>query len=448
MSRTGTSKERLRPISGFPEWTPEYRAVELEWIDRLRAVFESYGFASIEPRSVEPVEVLLKQGDTDKEIYAIGRLAAEPGDRPEPAYGLHYDMTVPMARYVAANLNRLSFPFKRYQIQKAWRGERPQEGRFREFLQCDIDVVDTRELPLHFDAEIPAIMREAMAAIGAGPVVTRISNRKVLEGYYAGLGVADTANAIRIVDKLDKAGPDGVGAMLSAELGLDGATIGRMLALAEISGADASVVERARALGVESELLERGLDELEFVMAELARFPEGEFVADLSIARGLAYYTGTVYEAKFADFPDFPTICGGGRYDDLVGGLIARRMPGIGISIGLTRVFAKLAAEGRIAPGRKAPTDILVVHTRGAPYRTVRETADALRRRGFRVEQYHEDRKLNAQLKYASEKGIPWIWFPPADDGGRHEVKNSETREQVPADPAAWTPAGSPGRES
>ena len=440
MSSRMTPKEKLRPISGFPELLPEYRIVELEWIDKLRGVFESYGFASIEPRTVEPVEVLLKQGDTDKEIYTIGRLAADPADKTEPTYALHYDMTVPMARYVAANMNELTFPFKRYQIQKAWRGERPQDGRFREFLQCDVDVVDTREIPLHFDAEIPVIMHEAVEAIGAGPLTTKINNRKVLEGYYSGLGITDAANVIRIIDKLDKIGPKGVGAMLTDELDLDGATIEKVLGLAEIRGNDASVVQRVRALGVTSQLLEEGLDELHFVMRELERFPEGAFVADLSIARGLAYYTGTVYEAKFADFPDFPTVCGGGRYDNLVGDFVSKRLPGIGISIGLTRIFAKLMREGRIKAGRKAPTEILVVHTRGAPYTLVRETAHALRSRGFKVEQYHEDRKLNAQLKYAGEKGIPWVWFPPTEKDGEHQVKNSASRDQVPADPATWVP--------
>ena len=172
--KTTTSKERVRNISGFPEWLPEYRLVELQWIDLFRKVFESYGFTSIEPRSIEPVEVLLKQGDTDKEIYSIGRLLDNKSDENEPSYALHYDMTVPMARYVAANINQLNFPFKRYQIQKAWRGERPQDGRFREFLQCDIDVVDTRPIPLHFDAEIPIIMHEAIESIGAGPLTTRL----------------------------------------------------------------------------------------------------------------------------------------------------------------------------------------------------------------------------------------------------------------------------------
>ncbi len=435
-----TPKERLRPISGFPEWLPEIRAIELQWIDSLRRVFESYGYCSIEPRSVEPVEVLLKQGDTDKEIYAISRLQEEEDTAPEPAYGLHYDMTVPMARYVAANMNELVFPFKRYQIQKAWRGERPQEGRFREFLQCDVDVVDTREIPLHFDAEMPVIMQEAIEAIGAGPVVTGLNNRKVLEGFYSGLGIEDTASALRIIDKRDKIGDDGVASQLKAELELGDATIKQMLALAAIRGTDPAVIDRVRGLSITTPLLEQGLDELDFVLRELQRFPQGTFVADFSIARGLAYYTGTVYETRFADYPDFPTICGGGRYDNLVGDLVNRRVPGIGISIGLTRILAKLVREGRISPGRRGPTDILVVHTRGAPYELVSRTARALRARGWRVEQYHEDRRLNAQLRYASQKDIPWIWFPPAREDGEHQVKHSQTRHQEPADPETWVP--------
>jgi len=434
------SKERIRSISGFPEWLPEYRLVELEWIDSLRRVFESYGFTSIEPRSIEPVEVLLKQGDTDKEIYAIGRLLGDNDNEVEPSYALHYDMTVPMARYVAANMNQLNFPFKRYQIQKAWRGERPQDGRFREFLQCDIDVVDTRPIPPHFDAEIPIIMHEAIEAIDAGPLTTKVNNRKVLEGFYMGLGVSDTTNIIRIIDKLDKVGTDGVTTMLSNELELSATTIDKILNLATIKGSGENVINRIKDLDVKSDLLHEGLNELEFVIQQLEKHKNGTFLVDMSIARGLAYYTGTVYESRFTDYPDFPTICGGGRYDNLVGDFVNKKLPGIGISIGLTRIFAKLMKEGKIQATQKTPTEILVVHTQNAPYHFIKDTADLLRSRGFNVEQYHEDRKLKAQLKYADEKMIPWIWFPPSEPNGPHEVKNSKTRDQNIADPSTWLP--------
>ena len=419
---------------------PEHRIIELEWIDKLRTTFESYGFTSIETRSVEPIDILLKQGDTDKEIYAIRRLLDEPDEIFEPSYALHYDLTVPMARYVAANLNDLTFPFKRYQIQKAWRGERPQDGRFREFLQCDIDVVDTRDIPLHFDAEIPIIMHEAVEAIGAGPLRTKINNRKVLEGYYTGLGIREADSVIRIIDKLDKIGHQGVGAILANEMGINGKLVEQILDLAKIRGDNTSVIQQILDLGVRSDLLEEGVEELHFVMQELEKLPDRPFIADLSVARGLAYYTGTVYEAKFKDFPEFPTICGGGRYDNLVGDLANKRLPGIGISIGLSRIFSKLMREGRITATRKSPTQILVTHTLGASYELVRATAQLLRNRGFKVEQYHQDRKLKIQLKYATEKEIPWIWFPPAEEGGNHKVKNSVSREQFIVDPTTWLP--------
>lgn len=434
-------KQKLKPISGFPEWTPEIRMVEQAWIDRIRAIFESYGFAPIETRSVEPVEVLLKQGDTDKEIYALRRLLEEEGAGGEPDYALHYDLTVPMARYVAANLNALTFPFKRYQIQRAWRGERPQEGRFREFTQCDIDVVDQRDIPLHFDAEMPAVVFEVMQALDVGPTVTRINNRKVLEGFYRGLGVEAAHEVIRIVDKQDKIGSAGVAKMLTDELSLDDATIAKVLELAAIRAGKADeVVGRVRVLGVSGELLEQGLDELHFVMRELEAYPDGAFLADLSVARGLAYYTGTVYEVKFADDPDFPTICGGGRYENLVGSLLNKHLPGIGISIGLTRIFSKLVKDGTIAPTRKTPTEVMVCWPPGGTYEEIKAAAVALRRRGIKTEQFHEPRKMKQQMAYASNKGIPYVWFPAVGADGAHAVKDLTTGEQQAADPSVWAP--------
>jgi histidyl-tRNA synthetase len=431
-------KQKLKPISGFPEWLPELRLIEQRWIDTIRGVFESYGYASIETRAVEPVDVLLKQGDTDKEIYAIGRLFE---DRPDarPEYALHYDMTVPLARFVAAHLNELVFPVKRYQIQKAWRGERPQEGRFREFYQCDIDVIDRREIPLHFDAEMPAIMIETLDKLQVGAVLTKVNNRKVLEGFYAGLGIEQANDVIRIVDKLDKVGPTGVARTLTDEVGVPADKIAKVLALAEIRGADEGVVQRVKALGVASPLLDQGLSELGFVLRELKSQVGHGFVADLAVARGLAYYTGTVYEAKFVEWPDYPTICGGGRYDNLVGSLINQRLPGIGISIGLTRIFAKLVKEGRLAATQKTPTQVLVAFVPGASYAVVKAATQKLRARGLKTEQYHEERKLDQQLRYAAAKGIRYVWFPPAD-GGVHEVKDLASGTQAAADPDRWQP--------
>ncbi|MFN7194327.1 MAG: ATP phosphoribosyltransferase regulatory subunit, partial [Rhodospirillales bacterium] len=254
-------------------------------------------------------------------------------------------------------------------------------------------------------------------------------------------GIADAANTMRNVDKLDKIGASGVAAMLMGELGLDEATVAKVLALSEIKGSDAGVLAAVEKLGVKSATLEQGLHELGFVLDALKRFPSGAFVADLSIARGLAYYTGSVYETKLVEFPDFPTVCGGGRYDNLVGSLINRRLPGIGISIGLTRIFWKMQKEGRIAAPRKSPSDVLVLFPRGGAYADVAATAQALRSRGLKVEMYHEDRKIDAQFKYATDKGIPYVWFLPAEAGAAHKVKDLAVGTQHEADPSSWLPA-------
>ncbi len=240
----------MSPISGFPEWLPEQRIVELKWMDDIRRVFESYGYCSIETPSVEEIEALLAKGETDKEIYTVQRLHRDD-EAGEPRLGLHYDLTVPLARYVAEHFHDLVFPFKRYQVQRAWRGERPQEGRYREFYQCDIDVINLDQLPLHFDAEIPAIMYDILSRLEVGDFQIRVSNRKILEGYFRGLGIEDTISAIRLVDKLDKIGEDGVLSSLQSDLALPREVALRCLALATIRTTDLSFAERVRALGVE-----------------------------------------------------------------------------------------------------------------------------------------------------------------------------------------------------
>ena len=426
-------------VSGFPEWLPEVRMVELKWMDEIRRVFESYGFCSIETPSVEEIEILLAKGETDKEIYAVKRLQMddEAGD---PRLGLHYDLTVPLARYVAEHFHDLIFPFKRYQIQRAWRGERPQEGRFREFYQCDIDVINIDQVPLHFDAEMPAIMYEIMRRLEVGDFQIHVSNRKILEGYYRGLGIEHIASAIRIVDKLDKIGEDGVLSLLQSEMALPYEVALRCLALAAIRTTDLSFTERVRALGVESPLLSEGLEELAFVINALSALPKETLLADMSIARGLDYYTGTVYETKLREFPTYPTICAGGRYDNLTGAFINRKLPGVGMTLGLTRIFAKLLAEKRLPVDPKCPTQVLVIFPRAERREEVALTAKLLRERGLNVEMYHTPGKLAQQMRYASRKGIPYVWFPPFEEGGVHEVKDMVSEQQVVADPASWSP--------
>lgn len=432
---------RPTPISGFPEWSPQVRAVEQRWLDHIRAGFESFGFASVETPSVENLDVLMAKGETSQEVYTLHRLQADAKDDSDARLGLHFDLTVPFARYVAQHFNELAFPFKRYQMQRVWRGERPQEGRFREFTQCDIDVINVDSVPLHFDAELPRIVHRVLSGLDLPAWTLNVNNRKVLQGFYEGLGIKDPIAVIRAVDKLHKIGDDGVRRILLAD-GLTDEQADACLALARVRGVGSGVAERVRGLGVSSELLDEGLEELSFVLEDLADLPEGSVVADLSIARGLDYYTGTVYEASFDDDPGYGSICAGGRYDDLAGQFIRRRLPGVGISIGLTRIFAKLVAEGRIGEGRACPTDVMVVVPGAERRREALLTGELLRGRGFNTEVFHSTAKVGKQIQYAAKKGIPFVWFPPFGEDGGHEVKDMGSGEQGPADPATWAPKG------
>jgi histidyl-tRNA synthetase len=427
-----------RPLSGFPEWLPEVRLVELQWLDEIRRTFESYGFCSIETPAVEDLRALLAKGESDKEIYTLARLQGTDDEASDSRLALHYDLTVPFARYVAQHYNDLVFPFKRYQIQKVWRGERPQEGRFREFYQCDIDVINNNEVPLHFDAEIPAIVHGIVNRLNVGAFNVCLSNRKILEGFYRGLEISNVAGAIRIADKLDKVGPDSVRAQLQEVERLSAHVADRCLALARVRTPDTSFVDMVRTLGVQDPLLDEGLNELAFVVDWLRRLDVEGVVADLSIARGFDYYTGTVYEGKSVEFPKLGAIFSGGRYDNLAGSFINRKLPGVGISIGLTRIFAKLTAAGRIAPGPKCPTQVLVAIPNEQQQLVAARTAQQLRARGFNVELFHGPAKIGNQTRYASRKGIPYVWFPPFEEGQGHEVKDMTTHDQRPADPAAW----------
>jgi histidyl-tRNA synthetase len=427
------------PISGFAEWLPETRIVELGWIDRIRTTYERYGFCSVETPSVESLEVLQAKGETSQEVYTLRRLQADTVDDSDARLGLHFDLTVPFARYVAQHFNDLVFPFKRYQIQRVWRGERPQEGRYREFTQCDIDVINVDEVPLYYDAELPRIIHEVLTGLDLPKWSLNINNRKVLQGFYEGLRVSDPIAVIRALDKMDKVGPREVSRRLSEDLLLTDSQVDLCMELAAIRGTSASVTDQVWALGVKSDLLAQGLDELGYVMRSLADLPEGTIRADLAIARGLDYYTGTVYEGKFEDWPAFGSICSGGRYDNLAGSFIRRNLPGIGLSVGLTRIFGKMLSEGLITPGPKSPADILVVIPSAEQRDAALATAALLRKRGFNTEVYHQADKLAKQIRYASRKEIPFVWFPPFASDRPHEVKDMAAGDQAVADPMTWT---------
>jgi histidyl-tRNA synthetase len=425
---------RIAPLSGFPEWLPQERIVEQHVLDTLRRVFELHGFSSLETRAVEPLDQLLRKGEIDKEVYLLRRMQAEEGEG-DKGLGLHFDLTVPFARYVLERAGHLDFPYRRYQVQKVWRGERPQEGRYREFTQADIDVVDRDELAFHHEVDLPLVMLEAFAALPFPRATMHVNNRKLAEGFYRGVGAADTALVLRAVDKLDKVGPDKVRAQL-LELGLSDAGAAACLALAEITSADASFAERVQALGVTDPLLDEGLEELVRVIEAAAAAAPGRLVADLKIARGLDYYTGTVYETVLHGHEDLGAVCSGGRYDALASDG-KTSYPGVGLSLGVSRILGRLFRTGAVQASRAVPTAVLVAVNDEADRTASNQVAADLRRRGIPTEVAPSAAKFGKQIKHADRRGIPYVWFL-SDEG--HSVKDLRTGDQVTADPAAWSP--------
>ena len=463
-----------KPLSGFPEWLPAGRLIEQHILQVLQHTFELYGYSSIETRAVEPLSQLLSKGETSKEVYLLSRLqdsawsgATLPDDAPRAAsadrpsadkqLGLHFDLTVPFARYVLENSAQLAFPFKRYQIQKVWRGERPQDGRFREFTQADIDVVGDGDLPYHFEVEAPLVMAHALGElekIGVPAARILVNNRKLMEGYFLGLGFTDVAVVLRNVDKLDKIGPEKVAELLVSEGGVAPSVAEAALELAQISGG-VEVVAQVEALAakhsIDSDLLREGLGELDQLLRAAAAAGATSVSADLKIARGLDYYTGSVYETVLVGHEQLGSICSGGRYDKLAqdGN---RTFPGVGLSIGVSRLVSRLLSAGLVTVSRPVPTVVVVAvdseETRGGS----QAIATGLRARGIPTEVAPAAAKYGKQIRYADRRGIPFVWFP-GSDGEPDQLKDIRTGEQVPADRATWQPAAedlrpqvSPGR--
>ncbi|GAA2527259.1 histidine--tRNA ligase [Pilimelia columellifera] len=433
------------PISGFPEWLPPQRMIELHVLDRLRSTFELYGFAPLETRSVEPLDQLLRKGETSKEVYLLRRLQDDAGaDVGADALGLHFDLTVPFARFVLENAGKLQFPFRRYQIQKVWRGERPQEGRYREFLQADIDIVDRDTLPFHYEVELPLVIGDALGGLPLGqpdgelPVVIQVNNRKLCEGFYRGLGIEDAEGALRVIDKLDKIGPDRVAAALSETVGASDAQARACLALAQIGAADASFVDQVRALGVDDPMLDEGLAELAAVVEAAGRYAPGLCRAELKIARGLDYYTGTVYETQLRGFERAGSICSGGRYDNLATAG-ADRFPGVGLSIGVSRMLGLLFGAGVLTVSRQVPTAVLVALPDEERRADCDQVAAALRARGIATEVAPGAQKYGKQIRFAERRGIPFVWFP-GGDGEPDTVKDIRSGDQAEAFAATWAP--------
>ncbi|WP_084078620.1 histidine--tRNA ligase [Demequina sp. NBRC 110057] len=441
---------RVRPLSGFPEWTPADRVVEAQVIDSLKEVFRLHGFAEIETRVVETLERLAGKSEAAKEIYTLGRLNAEPDS--EAKLGLHFDLTVPFARYTEEFQNELAFPFRRFQIQKVWRGERPQEGRFREFYQADIDIVGRENLPAHLEVEVAVVMARALASLPLPGVTMHVNNRQLVEGFYRGVGIDDVAGALRSVDKLDKIGPDGVRAELT-EKGVAETAADAILELARINAGDgsfATAIEDLWATTTTIEdvadaeaLLKDGIASLVALVEGVNAAVPGTAVADLRIARGLDYYTGSVYETFLEGHEDLGSICSGGRYDSLVAG---GGFPGVGMSIGVSRLISRMLGAGLASATRGVPSAVLVAVTDEAHRAASAVIADRLRARGIACEVSPTAAKFGKQIQYADRRSIPFVWFPDAGEGGDGEVKDIRSGDQVPADADAWEPPAADAR--
>ena len=429
---------RPKPLSGFPEFLPAGRFVENRVLDVVRTTFELHGFAPIETRAVEPLDQLARKGEIDKEIYVVRRLHAEAGDADE--LGLHFDLTVPFARYVLENSGHLAFPFRRYQIQKVWRGERPQEGRYREFTQADIDIVGQGALAAHHDVEIPLVALDVFEKLhtdlGLPPVSLHVNNRKLLEGFYRGLGIEDVTAVMQRVDKYDKIGPAAVTELLTRDLGVGQAQADACVALAGISATDESFVDDVRRLGVDHELLDAGLEELASLMHVARASAGGRLVADLKIARGLDYYTGTVYETLLVGSEKLGSVASGGRYDSLATDG-KNTFPGVGYSFGITRILAPLIGQKKLGASRAVPSAVLVAVDSEETREQAIAVAAALRSRDIPVEVAPKADKFGKQIRYAERRGIPFVWFGAGHDDS---VKDIRSGEQHPASAAEWTP--------
>ena len=407
------AKMTPRTLSGFMELLPGPQMQMERMMETLRRSYSLYGFTPLDTPVIEAAEVLLAKGggDTEKQIYRF-----EKGDTD---LALRFDLTVPLAKYVAMNYGQLSFPFRRYQIGKVYRGERAQRGRFREFYQADIDIIGDGKLDIANEAEIPSIIYRTFTSLGLKRFQIRVNNRKILNGFYAMLGLSEQSGDImRTVDKLDKIGAEKVAALLVTECGLTEQQAGEILQFISIRGTNAEVLAALEGYKGRHELFDLGLEELTAVTAHLAAFgvPEENFAVDLTIARGLDYYTGTVYETALLDYPEIGSVCSGGRYDNLAEYYTDKQLPGVGISIGLTRLFYVLGEQGLLNPALPtAPADVLVLPMTSDLGPSV-AAATALRDAGIRTQIYAEQKKFKAKIGYADKMGIPFVLFLGEDE--------------------------------
>ena len=404
-----------RTLSGFMELLPAQQQQLERMMDILRTTYSRYGFTPLDTPVIEASEVLLAKGggETEKQIYRFQKGDAD--------LALRFDLTVPLAKYVALHGNDLAFPFRRYQIGTVYRGERAQRGRFREFYQADIDIIGDGKLDITNEAEIPSIIYQTFTALGLTRFQIRVNNRKILNGFYAMLGLTDRSGDImRTVDKLDKIGPHKVRACLMDDVGLTAEQAEEIMRFISITGSNDQVLSALEGYRSRHELFDQGLDELTTVTRYLAAFgvPEVNFAVDLTIARGLDYYTGTVYETTLLDYPEIGSVCSGGRYDNLAEYYTDRQLPGVGISIGLTRLFYVLGEQGILNPSLPtAPADVLILPMTQDLTPAI-QLATRLRGAGVRTQLYTEQKKFKAKMNYADKLGVPYVVFLGDGPGG------------------------------
>lgn len=423
--------ERIKPrtLSGFMELLPQKQLQMEKFMEVLRESYSLYGFTPLDTPIIESAPILLAKGggETEKQIYRF-----EKGDSD---LALRFDLTVPLAKYVAIHYGELSFPFRRFQIGKVYRGERAQRGRFREFYQADIDVIGDGQLDILNEAEIPSVIYRTFTALGLKDFTIRVNNRKILNGFYAMLGLSEKSGDImRTADKLEKIGAEKVSAILTGELELSSEQAQAILDFMAIQGSNQEVLERLSAYKGQNELFDLGLEELTAVVRYLSAFgvPQKNFSVDLTIARGLDYYTGTVYETVMNKHPEIGSICSGGRYDNLAEYYTDKKLPGVGISIGVTRLFYVLEEQKMLNDSMTtAPADVLILPM-SEDLAAAIGTATALREAGIRTQLYTEKKKFKARISYADKLAIPYVLFLGEDEIAANVVtcKDMGTGEQ------------------
>ena len=419
-----------RTLSGFMELLPAPQQQMERMMDILRRTYSLYGFTPLDTPVIEAAEVLLAKGggETEKQIYRFQKGDAD--------LSLRFDLTVPLAKYVALHYNDLAFPFRRYQIGKVYRGERAQRGRFREFYQADIDVIGDGKLDIVNEAEIPSIIYQTFTSLGLTRFQIRVNNRKILNGFYAMLGLTEQSGDImRTVDKLDKIGAGKVRTCLTEDVGLTAEQADEIMRFISITGSNRQVLDALAVYQGRHELFDQGLEELNTVTRYLSAFgvPEENFAVDLTIARGLDYYTGTVYETTLLDHPEIGSVCSGGRYDNLAEYYTDRQLPGVGISIGLTRLFYVLGEQGLLNPQLPtAPADVLILPMTQDLTPAIR-LATRLRSAGVRTQLYTEQKKFKAKMNYADKLGVPYVVFLGDDEiaAGQVACKDMTSGEQT-----------------